>query len=367
MSTATRLAYLGLLVIAAGCGSVARRPTLPDAFAAAQRGDVRQALEIYAAVAEQNPDTIEAAVAIDAAVELSGNRLLPPRRFSCSASATAKYEDAERLFHARDIQGAERAYGAALAECPENGTWWIHAGDAYFAAQDWPRAREFYLEGLRRDPWNRSGYRFLADLDMRLGDANGAYRNAVLAVVSDPTYEAGWFTLRQLTFQLGGRWNRERVVKPRIEVEDGKPKIVLNAQASRASGSAWMGYALLRWAMSNREPASAEAGGAETGGRLPAEEWARMSPLQRESWLMTEALQVYAGVVAANPGSESLFWATLERARSDGFLDEAIYLTAMDRDLAPTYSAFRDQQSARVIAFVTRLLAPLPIVPEIQP
>lgn len=344
-----------------GC-TAARQPTLADGHAAAVRGDRRAAVEIYATVARQHPDTMEAALASDAAIQITGNRLLPEPSYDCGSDAVAAYAEAERRFDANDMDGALPAYERAVDLCPQNAMWWIHAGDAYFARGRYERAKVLYLQGLQLDPWNRSGHRFLSDTELHLGDPGRAYQSAVLAVVSDPTYEAGWQWLKQLTHSLGGQWNRMPETKPRIASEDGKPRIILtSAYENQRSLTVWIAYGVARWSLAEAPPQDApESVGP---GKLSPREWQSLSPLERERYLLACSLDVYGRMTSKDPAPRAVFWDTVDKAQQAGLTDEAIYIHLMDGELAPSYASYRAQNTSRLIDYVTRFIAPLPSPP----
>jgi len=209
-------------------GCAARAPAPADAFAAIARGDFRRANEILRSIVATDPEGMLAAVARDTMATINGTRVLPDRTYSCPEVAVTAYTRAEEHFFAGRLQESLVNYEAALQSCSENADYWIHYGDAFFHLADYPRAKEFFLEGVKRDPWNRAGHRFIADTDAHMSNGLEAYHRSVLAVVSDPTYEAGWQFLREVTTRGGGKWNRVRAVKPNITTDtSGKPTITL--------------------------------------------------------------------------------------------------------------------------------------------
>jgi tetratricopeptide (TPR) repeat protein len=351
-----------LLLLINGCTPTAKRATLTDGFSAVQRGDAAKALEIYESIAQQRRDTMEGALAMDAAIELSGHRLFPQSSYGCSREALAKYADAERQFVAGAMNAALDGYQKAVELCPENANWWIHSGDAYFGRGEYEHAKTLYLRGLQLDPWNRSGHRFLADCETHLGEAAQAYQSAVLAVVSDPTYEAGWQFLKELTRTLGGQWHRRAEPKPRIGQDNGKPTVTLSPfYETKASLTAWMAYGVMRWRFTEGPQTEPKTEGKESSAKLLSqEEWKRMSPVERERFLVSESLDLYAKFTTDNPGTTAVFWETFQKAAHAGFMDEAIYMHLMDGDLAPSYPTYRMEHTARLIEYVTKVIAPLP-------
>ncbi|HYD48777.1 MAG TPA: tetratricopeptide repeat protein [Terriglobales bacterium] len=207
--------WVGLLgLLAGGCTAGNHPINLHAATAALTRGDTRAAVEICAEVVQREPDSGAAAFAADIIVELTGARILPETEVTCSTEAGAVYAQAETHFVAQRLSDALLDFQRAVELCPANAKWWIHAGDVYYGAGDYERAKDLFVQGLKLDPWNRTGQKFLADTELQLGDLDASYRHAVLTVISDPTYETGWHLLREFTEALGGKWHRTRPGDP---------------------------------------------------------------------------------------------------------------------------------------------------------
>lgn len=232
-----------------------------------------------------------------------------------------------------------------------------------FLLHQYERARALFREALQRDRWNRAAHRFLADTEARLGDARGAYREIVLAVVSDPTYEAAWHRLGSLTAGLGGKYHRAFAVKPTVSPEpDGKITIHLTSDPGSesrypAENSVWVMYGLLRVAEVRD---SEQSGSANPEGSWPPAKWRSLSPLERERARVEKFLDVYQRVIADKPDRESGFWNLMVKAREARFLDEAIFMHLIDPELAPAYLEYRDKHADRLVEYVTTILAPLP-------
>ncbi len=223
-----------------------------------------------------------------------------------------------------------------------------------------------YVQGLRLDPWVRSGHRFLADAEARLGRIAEAYRNSVLAVVSDPTYEAGWEYLRQFNRAVGGKFHRVRQFKAVVRLEDEKSVVTLPPpDGSDAGRFAWLAYGLgevpyLAGAAAGTDNDEAE----ELGDGPTLREWTLLSHLERERYLVSKSLEGYQLYILEHPGEPSVLWELVARAVDAGYLDEAIYIHFIDRDLVPSYETYRAEHSDRLIEYIMEMLAPVPIQPN---
>ncbi len=351
---------IGIVLSIGGCAT--QRPeTFASGIEAAQRGDLPAAMEILERVAQEQEGTIQGALALDAMTDLAGRRLFPEKAFECGAEAIRVYDQAESSFAARRYEDALSRYQHAVELCPDNAVWWIHAGDALFHSGEYSRARDMYSHGLEIDPWNRSGHRFLSDAEANLGRALAAYRSAVLAVVADPTYEAGWLWLRNLAVDLGGEFHRVRGRKPNVVTNDGKPTMQISAAYdSQATLTSWLAYGLVRWGYTRE---GAAAGDEDSAPLDPTrEEWRGLTPLEREKVLIADALDLYRNYVQDHPDVTSAFWGQMQTAVEAGFEVEAIYIHLMDRDLAPSYVEYRAEHHDRLIAYISELVAPI-VVP----
>lgn len=85
-----------------------------------------------------------------------------------------------------------------------------------------------------------------------------------------------------------------------------------------------------------------------------------MSPVERERFLVTKALAVYHRFTDEKPGSETVFWETIDKAAAANFLDEAIFVHLLDLDLVAAYVTFREHNATRLIEYITTILAPIP-------
>lgn len=369
-----RLAAVAI-TLCGGCGarSSARplRPSelegvLQEGISAAIAGDVEGARRRLEAVIEADPDGMSGAIAWDALRDLAGRRLLVATPPTCPEAAAEAYAEAERRWYEGRAVDAVEYYERAVAGCPDNALYWVHFGDVVFKLGDHRRASELYLEGLKRQPWERSAYRFLADAEMRLGRIDSARQAAVLAVVSDPTYEAGWATLRTVTVSMGGLLKRVRAYKPEVSFEpDGRPKITVRnppGSDSRGDTTAWLTYALIEYRQKSYDrglPVVPSAESAVKAEPPPA------SSLDRELERVEEAIAIHGRLVADDPDQVSRFWQMMTEAKERGFLTEAVFLHLLDEASVDEYVRFRERDSRRLVEYMDQLVAPVPSEPRV--
>ena len=302
--------------------------------------------EDYRTAAEGDPDSTVAAVARDALAQVEGRQLFPDQDSGCSKEASAELDTAEHLFLTNHLKDSLAHYEKAAQGCPEDPVVWTHYGDAYFALDDLTQAQSRFEKALAKSPWHAQGHRFLADTLVRQGKFEAAYHESVLAVLSDPSYEAGWGGLRAYVAARGGTWNRAYGAKPEIKV---KPlgKVDVNIDAKGPDPAEWTFYAM-----------------AKASFLVPAKKHAPPPPktaLGRERGALQSVLQIRKELKASGkPPAPSRFWDMMTRADQAGFLDEAIFLHLLDRDLLPEYLAFRDKNRDRLVRYTETVLAPLP-------
>jgi tetratricopeptide (TPR) repeat protein len=333
---------------------------LQDAFASAAKGDNDRARLQFADVIASRPGSMDAALARDALADFNQARLFTAPRYSCPAESVQAYERAEDLLPQARHAEAIAQYRKAVDGCPQNADMWIHFGEAFFEQGDYEQARDLFHEGVLRDPWNRSGHRFLADAELHLNHVEAAYHRATLAVVSDPTYEAGWHFLQDVVWRLGGEWRRAFVVKPTLTVNDGKPTIRLPADAEseilpHGNNATWISYVMLR----HRGLITNDATAVFPSDLQASPREATQTALQCEQAAVDKTLKIYEELIAQKPEQRTKFWDQMRRARDSGFLREAIFLHLMDRELAAEYAAYRDQNGERLVRYVEQQLAPL--------
>jgi len=273
-----------------------------------------RAREDFERIVETDPESLIAGVARDGLTRLSGEPLIANRVVACPTAAAEAHARANALYGARRYDDAIVEYARATSGCPENSSWWVELADSFYETEDYDRAKSYFAKALSVDRWNREAHRYLADTHVQLGDNEGGLRELVLAVVSDPTYEAGWSALRAYGGAMGRKWNRVY----------GDRKLV----AGNPDGAAWKAYE------SARTHARATLGKA-----APA--------------LAVEREAVKAALKAQASGP---FWSMLARADRDGFLDEAIFLHLLDASLAAEYPAFREANAARLADYLETVI-----------
>lgn len=310
-------------------------------------------VEDLRALARLEPDGRKGGIARDALAKLEGRELFPAPKVSCPDGAVVAMAEAERLLNARKLRESLPLYRKAVDACPDEPVFWIHYADAHYALGEYAEARTLFEKGLAKAPWYAPGHRFLADALAKSQNWEGGYHEAVLAVLSDPTYEAGWLTLRDFITGRDGVWQRVYGDKPRVKIDGGKVNLNLpsDLSADRPAGAEWMMYGLLKaGAALPEEPGKGEK---KTG-------TAPKTPLERERTAVLGVLESRRSP-SAKP---SPFWDMMDRADRAGFLDEAIYLHLLDEELVPAYREHREKNRERLVRYVETVLAPLPPRPK---
>jgi tetratricopeptide (TPR) repeat protein len=311
-------------------------------------------VEDLEALARLAPDGREGGIARDALAKIEGRELFPAPKVSCPDEAGVAMGEAERLLNARKIRESLPFYRKAVEVCPDEPVFWVHYADAHYVLGEMGEARTLFEKGLAKAPWYAPGHRFLADTLARSENWEGGYHEAVLAVLSDPTYEAGWLTLRDFITGRDGVWKRVYGDKPRVKADGGKINLNMPSSFSDkgSDGPVWMMYGLLKaGAALPEEPAPGEKKAA------PA---APKTPLERERVAVLGVLEPRR----PKASSPSPFWDMMDRAERAGFLDEAIYLHLLDEELVPSYREHREKNRERLVRYVETVLAPLPPRPK---
>ena len=316
----------------------------------------------YQYIIANAPESVLAGLARDALALLDGTEALPEVAYTCPEAARREHAEGYRFFMVKQYSEARTRYQKAVELCPENGTFWIHYGDVYFALGDYKQAKTVFIEGLNREPWNRTGHRFVSDAELRLGNVEAAYHRAVLAVLSDPTYEAGWAFLKDITTRLNGEWNRVPNLRPSVSIDrDGQPRVVLpfdHKKLPEGEGFFWVGVGFaevseLRGYL--QEPATADS---ENKPHVPDRNIS--SPrLNRERRIMGRALDFAGGEIAKDPVKNSKAFRFFANAQKDGYLDEAIFINLLNKELAPEYVTYREKNRDRLVRYVETMLAPI--------
>jgi len=303
--------------------------------------------DLRAAIAAA-PGSTAAGVARDALAKLDRGAPIAAPLASCTPAATAEFDEAERLFGSKRLEESLAHYERAAAQCPENPAIWTSYGDAFFMLGDLPKARHNFETALAKSPWHAQAHRFLADTLGRQRQVEAAYHECVLAVVSDPTYDAAWGYLASIIQARKGTWGRVVAVKPTITRDAaGKVEVGMSPQALDPG---WMAYTLTR-STSSLRPAGA--------GPAPSAAPTAPTALAAER----EAVRAALTVRAERRADAAPFWDMMARADQAGFLDEAIFLDLPDAELLAEYPAYRAAHGDRLVRYVETVLAPLPPAP----
>jgi tetratricopeptide (TPR) repeat protein len=299
---------------------------------------------------------------------LDGKQVFHEEEYHCPEAARRENTEGYWFFMAKRYPEALNHYQKAVDLCPEHGAYWITYGDAHFALGNLSKAKALFIEGLQRRPWDRSGLRFLADAELRLGNPEVAYHHAVLAILSDPTYEAGWAFLKDIALLLRGEWKRVPNLRPSVSFDkEGKPRVVLPFDPKKLPEGEvffWVGLALseadeLRG--SRRQPARTDQ-----HNEPPALE-GNVSParLERTRRILESNLEFVEAEIAKDSSKDSKAFRVFANARKAGYLDEAIFILLLNKELASEYVAFREKGLDRLVRYVKTMLAPVPSSPNL--
>jgi tetratricopeptide (TPR) repeat protein len=271
-----------------------------------------RAREDFEQIVAADPESLVAGVARDGLTRLVGGPRIETKSTKCPAPATTQFAKAQALYGARRYEEAAAGYELATASCPDAADWWVALADTFYELEDYQQAKAHFVRALSVDRWNREAHRFLSDAYVQLGDDEAAVHQLVLAVVSDPTYEAGWSALRGYATAMGYTWKRV--------YGDRKPV------AGNVESDAWTVY---RSVKAKRRPG--------------------VSALAIERKAVKAALEVAAG-------KRGPFWSMFERAEKAGFLDEAIFFHLLDDALAVEYPAFRERNAERLTSYLETVI-----------
>jgi tetratricopeptide (TPR) repeat protein len=289
----------------------------------------------YEQIAANDPDSVIAGMARDGLTRLAGGSLFAPKRVTCPKDAAEARARASSLAGARRFPEAAVEFEKAAAGCPEDVTTWVSFADSYYDMDDFGRAKELFVKALSVDPWNREAHRYLSDTELQLKNIDGAVHQLVLAVLSDPTYEAGWAALRSYTDAMDRKWNR--VYGDRRE------------RPGHADGASWEVYEAVKAKARDAHPGSGSA-----------------LAIEREA--VKAALQKARATESANAPGPGSFWSMMARADQAGFLDEAIFIHMPDAQLAAEYPAFREANAERLASYLKTVILSegLPPAPDVQ-
>jgi tetratricopeptide (TPR) repeat protein len=277
----------------------------------------------YEHIAGADPDSLIAGMARDGLTRLAGEPLIKAKRVTCPETAAEAHERADALYGAQQFSDAAAEYEKATAACPADAAWWVDFADSYYVLEDFQKARVLFLTALSVDPWNREAHRFLSDTEVQLNHGEAAVHQLVLAVVSDPIYEAGWSALRTYASATGKKWNRVY----------GDRK----TDSGNADAASWVAYAT----------AKAKARGAHPGPD---------SALAIERDAVKAALKAARETEAGGSKGPGPFWSMMAHAEQAGFLDEAIFMHMLDAELAAEYPVFREQNAERLVSYLQKVI-----------
>jgi tetratricopeptide (TPR) repeat protein len=279
----------------------------------------------YELITAAEPDSLVAGMARDGLTRLNGGPVIKVEPVACPEPATAAHARGDAFYGAHRYAEAAAEYEKATAGCPENAAWWVGFADSYYVLEDYPRAEELFTKALSVDPWNREAHRFLSDTELQLRNAEAAVHHLVLAVASDPIYEAGWSALKAYSVAMGRKWHR---------VYGGSRR-----EPTGADAAAWIAYSAAKTNARGARPEPATA-------------------LEIERRAVKTALATARGTEAGATKGPGPFWSMMARADDAGFLDEAIFLHLLDEALAAEYPAFRKQHAERLVSYLETVVLP---------
>ena len=294
----------------------------------------------------------EAGLARDLIRVVDGRLTYLEKQGDCTFDAQKVIASAGLSFRAGDHRVAVKLYEQAVTLCPQGSEAWIRLGHTNMSLGNSERAKELLLHGLRLDPWNRSGHLFLADLYRLNGQIGNAYDHAALAVLSDPNYELGWETFREIVQVLGLSWRRTPNNRARVVLSDkGAPQVFLPPGTLNTPGAEfWIGLSLV------------EAAELKEATRQPNVAKDTRTALEKDRERIKKNLEFQQYTIAKDPSKRTVLTDVIEDAARSGFLDEAIFLHLMDVRLAAEYTSYRDANKTRLLEYISTKIAP--VVPK---
>jgi tetratricopeptide (TPR) repeat protein len=329
---------------------------------------VGYALQDLSWVAEKDPDGFWGGSARDGIRRLRGEALFPTARVSCPPEATEAYDRAEREYGGGRYRESLPHYAVATERCPAGANYWLSYADAHAMLGDDAQAKLLFEKAIAADPWNGVARRMLSRVEMRLGDAEAAFRQSAMAVIADPESEASWSALRTVAEQTGRAWHRVYAQKPEVGAgaKPGDTHITLpifgNDAAAEDDGTDTKG--LSREERKRRKQAKKAEEAAESAALVPWMTYAMHKALEvsktQKAPLEVERESIGVALTSSKEAGSAgaPFWAMLHRAKDAGFLDEAIYFHLMDAQLAPGYRAHREAHPDRLLDYLRNVLAP---------
>lgn len=236
----------------------------------------------------------------------------------CPEAALRAFDTAETAFSRHDYATARVAYLLAIESCPQNPTFHVYLGDAYFADGDRAEAIRRYEHALVIDPCNWQALRFLADHKIKNGQPGEAYTHLVDAMSCNPNYAAGRGSLAEVVSAGSVPIHWPDAPTQTLQVDAGEPWTTLAAERARAF-----------------------AAGA--------------TPMDAERTAVKAALVAWR----AKPTANETF-RLLSDAETAGRLDEAIYALLLDRPMFPEFLAWRATHRAELVAYIKASLASFP-------
>ncbi len=310
-------------------------------------------------VISSQPEALEGARAADSLRLLDGKPLFPVPEVACPEPARKARAEAARLIAAGLMRDTLPHYRTIVETCPDDAHAWMSLGHVYYVLRNFDAARRPMEEALARDPWMREGQRYFADLERTDGRLDSALHHALLAILSDPTYEQGWFTLRQIATQKGAEWRRIRSLRATVRVDvPAHPAVILPPELlNRPKGleAFWLSIAFQEVTELKEAATHSQAPRPRTSAEVRAHP-ASGTSLEAERRRVKEAVGFCRHLARDKTLAVAPECLLFDRATSDGYLDEAIFIHLMDTHLVPEYQAYREQHQDRLLEYMQRYL-----------
>ncbi len=188
--------------------------------------------------------------------------------------AKPHFEEAERLFGAKQMDEALQAYDKGLALDPEYGPGWLFSGDVPFGKGDHLEALRRYRQAIALDPTLAQAHRFAAHALERLGRYDEARDEYLEALLYRPGYKEADQALRALALQTDFWVRRVPFVPPAGLVGEraGKNVPVGVAVGKEEEIPGWLTYAMCKAIWRNEDDYRAERLGRREPYRLTLDE-----------------------------------------------------------------------------------------------
>ena len=259
----------------------------------------------------------------------------------------------EVAFARRDFDEAIEHYSKALELDPRNYAAALFVGDTYFAEKKLPSAGLWYERAVQIDPNRETAYRYHSDMLTKTGDMAAARKKAIQAVVAEPYNPITWRGLQQWANASKVKLTTVHIKTPNSVSEKDKPHININIDPNQSQEgmSVWLVYSMSR----------AKWRGDEFKKHFPNEKEYRHS-LPEEA----QALSVAATVLRSNlgkkgnktemPKDSDLAW--LLKISSAEMLEAYVLLSAADNGIAQDYDQYRQQNRAKLEAYLSEFIVP---------